>query len=131
MKRKWKRAMLLAAVVMVLTGCNIDQAINDTIDGAGGAISSGEESLKRDVYEDAKKAVKDSISSPSTAVFPTYNSDDVMVALQDSSSEAWVSGYVDSENLMGASVREKFKVHIIYNGRIGSGGFKYEITPLG
>lgn len=108
-------AVLLLAG-MICTGCNVDQTINDAMDGVGNAMSSGEESKKRDVYDDAKQAVKELIDTPSSAVFPTYGSSGISVSSGGQSNSYIVTGYFDSDNLMGASVRHQYSLELIYSG---------------
>lgn len=133
MKRKINVVFSVLFVLMLLTGCNVDQTINDTIDGANELINSKDldESRERDVYEDAKEIIRQNLASPSSAVFPTFGSDGVRVIARPDSPDTYVSGYVDADNAMGASIRANFTVHIIYEEYAGMGNYKYEIQELG
>lgn len=117
-------ALLLTGILC--TGCNVDQTINDAMDGVGSAVSSGEDSKKRTVYEDAKSAIKETIDTPSSAVFPTYGSSGISISSGSQSNSYTVTGYFDSDNLMGASVRHQYSVELIYSGN----GVQYRVLAL-
>ena len=132
MKRKMNSVFAVLLVLILLTGCNVDQTINDTIDGANELINSKDldESRERDVYEDAKEIIKQNLASPSSAVFPTFGSDGIQIYANPDSPDTYVSGYVDADNAMGASIRSYFKVHIIYEEYPGMGNYTYEIQEM-
>lgn len=132
MIKKLKKFVLLFTVAIMLMGCNMDQTINDTIDGVGGIINSEDtdKSTKRKVYEDAKEIIKQNLLSPSSAVFPTFSSDDVEVEAISISPLAQVKGYVDSDNGMGATVRTYYTVSISYEEYAGIGQYTYVIQEM-
>lgn len=133
MKRKLNCIFAVFVVLILLTSCNVDQTINDTIDGVNGVINSGDttESRERDVYQDATDIIRQNLSSPASAVFPTFGSDGVRVVARAGSPDTYVSGYVDAENAFGASIRANFTVHIIYEEYAGIGDYQYEIQDFG
>lgn len=133
MNKKLKAIILSTTVILILTGCNVEQTINDAIDGVGGMVNSGDadESAKRNVYEDAKEIIKKNLLSPSSATFPTFGSDGVEIEAISISPLTQVKGYVDSDNGMGTSVRTYYTVSIFYEEYAGIGQYTYEIQELG
>lgn len=133
MKRNLKKIIISATAILILTGCNVEQTFNDTIDGAGRVFNSenNDKSTQRDVYEDAKEIIRRNLSSPSSAIFPTFSSEDVTVIATKTSSDAYVTGHVDADNAMGTSIRSYYTVHIIYEEYAGIGAYTYEIQELG
>lgn len=132
MKKNLNTFILLFFVAIMLMGCNVEQTINDTIDGVGGMVNSenSDESAKRNVYEDAKEIIKQNLLSPSSATFPTFGSNGVEIEAISISPLTQVKGYVDSDNAMGTSVRTYYTVSIFYEEYAGIGQYTYEIQEM-
>ena len=124
---------LIVFALLFLVGCNVDQTINDTIDGVTGLFDSGntQNSMDRDIYEDAKSIMKNQIDTPASAVFPTFGSGDVRISSNEESKVCQVSSYLDCDNLMGAKVRVNYTLTIAYTDRLGGGAYTYQIDSIG
>ena len=83
------------------------------------------------MYNDAKDIIRQNLQSPSSAVFPTYDSDGVNVVAKYDSPDTYVTGYVDADNAFGANVRINYVVHIVYEEYAGVGNYQYEIQQFG
>ena len=120
----------MCLLTCLVCGCNIEQGVNDAIDGANGITNEGSRT-KIDVYNDAKDIIRQNLQSPSSAVFPTYDSDGVNVVAKYDSPDTYVTGYVDADNAFGANVRINYVVHIVYEEYAGVGNYQYEIQQFG
>ncbi len=126
-----KSLIILLCGLLICTGCNVQQTINDGLDAAGDIMSAGqghEVQSKRDCYDDAKEIIKMNIDTPASAVFPPYDSDDVEVFVNVSDNSCRVSSYVDAENMMGATIREYYTLDIMYFDYLGGSDYQYDIS---
>ena len=128
--KKLRFIVVMCLLTCLVCGCNIEQGVNDAIDGANGITNEGSRT-KIDVYNDAKDIIRQNLQSPSSAVFPTYDSDGVNVVAKYDSPDTYVTGYVDADNAFGANVRINYVVHIVYEEYAGVGNYKYEIQNCG
>ena len=128
--KKLRFIVVMCLLTCLVCGCNIEQGVNDAIDGANGITNEGSRT-KIDVYNDAKDIIRQNLQSPSSAVFPTYDSDGVNVVAKYDSPDTYVTGYVDTDNAFGANVRINYVVHIVYEEYAGVGNYQYEIQQFG
>ena len=68
--KKLRFIVVMCLLTCLVCGCNIEQGVNDAIDGANGITNEGSRT-KIDVYNDAKDIIRQNLQSPSSAVFPT------------------------------------------------------------
>lgn len=126
-----KRYLIAGLCVLLLcTGCNIEQTINDGLDETGDILSSGSSygvQEKRDCYDDAKEIIKSQIDTPASAVFPRYDSDDVVVSADTMHDSCIIQSYFDCDNLMGATVRTSYTLQINYSDYLGGDDYTYNI----
>ena len=128
--KKLRFIVVMCLLTCLVCGCNIEQGVNDAIDGANGITNEGSRT-KIDVYNDAKDIIRQNLQSPSCEVFPTYDSDGVNVVAKYDSPDTYVTGYVDADNAFGANVRINYVVHIVYEEYAGVGNYQYEIQQFG
>ena len=122
--------VVMCLFTCLVCGCNIEQGVNDAIDGVNG-IGNHDNQREIDVYNDAKDIIRQNLQSPSSAVVPTYDSDGVNVVAKYDSPDTYVTGYVDADNAFGANVRINYVVHIVYEEYAGVGNYQYEIQQFG
>ncbi len=125
-----KYLMTILCMLLLCTGCNVEQTVNDGLDKAGDIISAGSidgESEKRDCYDDAKEIIMSQIDTPASAVFPRYDSDDVVVSLNERNDSCVVQSYFDCDNLLGATVRTRYILQINYSDYLGGSDYTYNI----
>lgn len=106
-------ALLLAATA--LGGCYDpkDNCNNDT-------------NAKIGAYVASQYFIKSMLKSPSTAKFPSYSSQDVIVNFE-ATCKFKVAGYVDSQNSFGATIRTRYIVDVTADPDEGGYGFS---SPL-
>jgi len=70
-------------------------------------------SMEERVYYQAQDFIKDNLKSPSTAEFPYYKSNDVMiVTMPDDKNTYAVKAWVDAKNSFGVPIRMKYLIHL-------------------
>lgn len=92
--------LLLVALAFILQSCS------------SGKDQAPTPPSETDIFVHSQFAVEDYLKSPSTAQYPS--SKDVYIT-KISDHEYKVASYVDSQNSLGATVRSKYVVDLIYN----------------
>lgn len=96
-----KRKLILLSLPLLFIGCGKKKSYKDIPPAV----------QNRTVYESAKDLIAKELKSPSTARFPSYE----MVSVVNEIGVTYsISGFVDSENGFGATVRSNYKAKVNY-----------------
>lgn len=84
-----------------------------------------ERTKKIEVYKASQKFVKKQLKAPSTATFPNFGDEEVVVAGDERRYS--VFAYVDAENSFGAKIRSKYMCNLKDDG---NGGYEVEFVDI-
>ena len=129
MEHKYRFNFFTLFIICVLTSCFLFSC-NRTIERS-------EYSNQKLIYEEAQSVIKDKLISPTSAQFPEFqtsfikDNDEEIVYEEITYHTYLVTSYVDSQNIFGTMIRQKYQVIIgIPIDNENSGSIYYEILYL-